>query len=170
MQTHSIINDSRTTSSAGVSYKKGIKLSFCGLLPLILITCSCIYDPPQPEIEICNKTGRNLTVELYFDKEIYKEWWSEHDFKVFLTDSYVRGDNGPAIELLSTDTVSLVQRYLLIPGSSLSTSGWGDKDETVLFNKIKIIKDQDTMAYGNIAMIKKSFARINSYRSRLEIK
>jgi len=172
MRTHFITNDSQTTSSAGVSYKKDIKLSFYVILLFILITNSCIYDPPRPEIEICNKTEGNLTVELYFDKKNYKRWWSEHDFKVFLTNSHAHthGDNGHLMNLISTDTVSLVQRYLLISGSSLSTDGWGDKDETILISKIKIIKDQDTMVYGNIAQIKKSFARINAYLNRLEIK
>lgn len=108
-------------------------------------------------------------MELFFDKENYKEWWSEYDFKVFLTNSYARTGNGDGKELISADTVNLIQRYALLPNTYLNFDGWGDRDETVLFNKIKIIKDRDTIVYGNIAEIKKSFVRLDTYLNRLEI-
>jgi hypothetical protein len=150
--------------------KKDIKICFYILVIFILIISSCVYDPARPEVEIRNKTDRNLTVELFFDKENYKEWWSEHDFKVFLTDSYARAGSEQRKELISTDTANLVQCYSLLPYSSLSIDdGWGDKDETVLFNKIKVIKGQDTIFYRNIDEIKKSSIRISRNLSRLEI-
>ncbi|QNN41240.1 hypothetical protein [Pedobacter roseus] len=170
MQPYSIINDSSTIALGKSPHKKDIKICFYILVIFILIISSCVYDPGRPEIEICNKTDRNLIVELYFDKDNYKEWWSEHDFKVFLTDSYARAGSKQRKELISTDTVNLVQRYSLLPYSFLSIDdGWGDKDETVLFNKIKVIKGQDTIFYSNIDEIKKSSVRISRNLSRLEI-
>ncbi|MBT2562928.1 hypothetical protein J7E50_25055 [Pedobacter sp. ISL-68] len=149
--------------------EKGIKLCLYILITFVLIISSCVYDPPRPSVEIWNKTDRNLTVELFFDKENYREWWSEHDFKVFLTDSYARAGSEQHKQLISTDTVNLVQRYSLFPDSYLSIDGWGDKDETVLFNKIKVIEGQDTIVYSNIVEIKKSSVRISRTISRLEI-
>lgn len=170
MESYSVINDSTAIAPGESPDKKDIIICFYILVIFILIISSCVYDPGRPELEICNKTDRNLIVELFFDKENYKEFWSEHDFKVFLTYSYARAASGQYNELISTDTVNLVQGYSLLPYCSLSIDdGWGDKDETVLFNKIKIIKDQDTIVYANIAEIKKSFKRIDRNLSRLEI-
>jgi hypothetical protein len=170
MQPYSIVNDSSTIALGKSPHKKDIKICFYILVIFILMIPSCVYDPGRPEVEICNKTDRNLIVELYFDKENYKEWWSEHDFKVFLTDSYAGAGSKLRKELISTDTVNLVQRYSLLPYSFLSIDdGWGDKDETVLFNKIKVIKGQDTIVYSNIDEIKKSSVRISRNLSRLEI-
>lgn len=170
MEPYSVINDSTTIALGESPHKKDIKIYFYILVTLILIISSCVYDPGRPEVEICNKTNRNLIIELFFDKENYKESWSDHDFKVFLTDSYARAGSEQRKELISTDTVNLVQRYSLLPYSSLSIDdGWGDKDETALFNKIKVIKDQDTIVYSNIDEIKKSSVRISRNLSRLEV-
>lgn len=168
MRPYPVVNDS-TTIALDEHPQKGIKLYFYTLVISIFMISSCVYDPPRPRVEICNKTDRNFMVELFFDREIYKERWTEHDFKVFLTYSYARADDGYLKELISTDTVNLVQRYSLSPDSSLGISGWGDKDKSVLFNKIKVIKNQDTIVYGNIDVIKKSFVRIDRYLSRLVI-
>ncbi|MBO9672708.1 MAG: hypothetical protein J7577_04645 [Sphingobacteriaceae bacterium] len=168
MEPYSIANCLSIDARTGLSYKKGIKLYFYILSLFILLTSSCVYDPPRPFIEICNKTYRNLTIELFFDKENYKEYWSEDDFRTFLIYSYAQTGSGNG-ELISADTVNLIQRYSLLPNSHLRIDGWGDKDESILFNKIKVIKDRDTMIYGSIAEIKKSFTRINGYLNRLEI-
>ncbi len=147
-----------------------MKVNICLIVLFVSCSSACIYDPPRPHVEIENQSGEKAVLELYFDEENYKPSWSRADFEIFLTSDYGYSYPGPNIELVSTDVNELVQRYSMPAKSTYVLSGWGDYNDTVLYRKIRIITNRDTLSYENIEAIKKAFKRIDKYSSRLVIK
>ena len=147
-----------------------MKVKICLIVFFVSCLSACIYDPPRPRVEIENQSGEKVIFDLYFDEENYKPSWSRGGFEIFLTYDYGYSYPGPKTELVSTDKSELVQRYSMPSKSTYVLSGWGDYNDMVLYRKIRIIKERDTLLYENIEAIKKSFKRIDKYCSRLVIK
>lgn len=140
------------------------------LLPLSLLLASCIYDPPTPRIEIVNNSEKDFVLELSFDSNAYKPYWSAHDFRVFLTYPYGHSYPGPEAKLVSFDTLRLVQIYKIPANATFSFEGWGTNNDSVLYNKMKIIQGSNTVVFYNLAQIKHAFKKVDEYTNRLELK
>lgn len=131
---------------------------------------SCAYDPPRPCVEINNQSGNNAIIEIHFDSTAYKKNHSNSDLKKFLTERFGYTSDGQDVDFVSFDTKALTQQYSISPNSTYCIEGWGDNGFGVLYDKIIIIRDNDTIVYNGLEMIKKSFKRVNSRKNRLEIK
>ncbi len=140
------------------------------LFTFSFILAACVYDPPTPYIEIENHSGDTITFELYFDNENYKAYWSRSDFETFLEYPYGSAYPGAETRLVSTDRARLVQRYEMPNGSVfIIHDGWGDRNESVLYAKLKVYKNGDTLSFNNIEEMKRSFKRVDMYCSNLSI-
>ncbi|MBG8553758.1 hypothetical protein [Hymenobacter guriensis] len=141
---------------------------FVAVMPLGL--CACVYDPPQPSVQLINCSGQPATLELYFDTATYKSQWDKHQFRLFLTDNYGYSYPGPETKLVSSDTINLVQQYSIPVKSTFSISGWGDRNKPVLYRKMRIISRTDTVVYTDLEQLKKAFTRVSEFRNKLEIR
>jgi hypothetical protein len=139
-------------------------------LCLLTLVASCIYDPPRPQIEICNQTKDKVLFELHFDSAAYNSQWTASGIRKFLTYNYGFSPPGPETELVAFDTINFVQIYSLPPGSIFHIAGWGDKNKRVLYSRMKIITSSDTIIFNDIDAIKKSFSRIDKWHNQLVLK
>lgn len=132
---------------------------------------ACVYDPPTPYIEIENESGTQVELELYFDKENYKAYWSKSKFQAFLTYPYGYSRPGPETKLIFTNTKEFVQRYAMPARSVFVIPGdLGEENRTVLYKKITVIKAGRPVSYNNIDAMKRSFKRMDKYSYKLVVK
>ena len=138
--------------------------------PLLFFLTSCIYDPPRPRVEIVKNSKNDLTLELGFDRSAYKSNWSEQEFQEFLNYPYGYSYPGPEAKLISFDPEQLVQVYTIPSKGTYSFSGWGNDENSVLYDRMKFINNRDTMTLADLTQIKRVFRRIDKYTNRLELK
>ncbi|TYZ10606.1 hypothetical protein FY528_09090 [Hymenobacter lutimineralis] len=140
------------------------------VVAMSLVLTACVYDPPKSSVQLHNYSDQTATLELYFDTTAYKSHWNKHDFRLFLTDNFGFSHPGPTTRLVYVDTINLMQRYFIPARSTFSISGWGDRDEPVLYRKKRVITQTDTVEYANVEQIKKASTRANAYDNQLEIR
>jgi hypothetical protein len=141
------------------------------ILPFFFLLTSCgAYDPPTPHAEIVNNNDKRLRLELHFDSVAFKPHWALHDFRVFLTHGYGFSDPGPETKLVSVDTLRLVQVYAIPSKGTFNFEGWGVNNDSVLYNRIKLINNTDTLDLKDLGQIKLAFKAIDKYTSRFEVK
>ncbi len=140
------------------------------LLPFLFLLASCVYDSPRPRVEIVNKSDDGFTLELGFDKNAYKPNWSEQEFQSFLSYPYGYSYPGPEAKLVSFDPEHLVLVYTIPPKATYTFESWGNDNDSVLYDRMRIMSNKDTMTLENLAQIKVAFRKIDKYTNRLEFK
>ena len=140
------------------------------ILPFLFLLSSCVYDPPRPYVEIVNNSDKESILELHFDSNAFKPHWTLHDFRVLLTYEQGHSNVGPETKLVSVDTLRLVQVYAIPPKGTFNFHGWDSNDDSVLYNRIKLINNSDTLDLRSFRQMKEAFKPIDRYTSRLEVK